>query len=64
MATKSMLKNVVLHDRRLANRFLSALEKAGKKKSKDVILERNLEEVKGEDIRKFFDEIRGENGGE
>ena len=63
MATKSMLKNIVLRDRKLANNFLSALEKAGKKKSKKVILERNIEEVKGEDIKKLFGEQRGENGG-
>ena len=64
MATKSMLKNVVLRDRKLANRFLTALDRAKTKRSKKVILERNIEEIKGEDVKRLFDGLREENGRE
>ena len=55
MATKSILKNVSITDKRLAKGLLSALENAEKKQSKMVELKRRLEEIKGKDIRKVLD---------
>ena len=54
MATKSILKNVGITDKRLAKGLLSALENAEKKQSKTVELKRRLEEVKGEDIKEHL----------
>ena len=55
MATKSILKNVSITDKRLAKGLLSALENAEKKQSKTVELKRRLEEVKGVDIKEVLE---------
>ena len=54
MATKSILKNVSITDKRLAKGLLLALENAKNKQSKKVELKRRLEEVKGEDIKEVL----------
>ena len=59
MATKSILKNVSITDKRLAKGLLSALENAEKKQSKAVELKIRLEEVKGEDIKEALGTMEG-----
>jgi len=54
VATKSILKNVNINDKKLAEGLLSALDNAGNKASKEVELQRQLKEVKGEDIKRLF----------
>ena len=56
MATKSMLKNISITDKRLARGLLSALKNAENKQSKTVELKRRLEEVKGEGIKEVLGE--------
>ncbi len=55
MATKSFLKNIVIKDKKSAEKFINALEKAENKKSKQVIIDKRVEEVTdSEQIRKIF----------
>ena len=54
MATKSILKNIHIRDKRSAWNLVNALENAKKKKGKEVILSKNLNEIKGEKIKEFF----------
>lgn len=54
MATKSILKNIHIRDKRAAWNLVNALENAKKKKGKEVILSKNLNEIKGEKIKEFF----------
>lgn len=54
MATKSILKNIDIKDRKMGRAIVSALENSKNKKSKDVVLSRTCEEVKGEKIKLLF----------
>ena len=55
MATKSFLKNIVIKDRKSAERFISALENAENKKSKKVKINKMVEDVTdSERIKKIF----------
>lgn len=54
MATKSILKNVDIKDKRLARSFIYALEKAQSKKTRDIQLSRTCSEATGEEIKKLF----------
>lgn len=55
MATKSFLKNIVIKDRKSAERFINALERAENKKCKKVKIDKMVEDVTdGEQIRKIF----------
>lgn len=55
MATKSFLKNIIIKDRKSANRFIDALEKAESKKSKVVKFDKKVEDITdSEQIRKIF----------
>ncbi len=55
MATKSFLKNIVIKDRKQAEKFLVALENAEKKKPKEVTINQRVEEIKDpKQIRKLF----------
>ena len=56
MATKSILKNITIKDRRVGRDFVTALETAHKKKSKDVIITKKCSDVKREDIKSMFGE--------
>jgi hypothetical protein len=56
MATKSILKDIYIRDRKTMRSLLSALTNAKNKSSKPVVLRRGLEEVKSEDISKYFEE--------
>jgi len=55
MATKSILKDIVIRDKRLAEGLVFALENAENKSAKKVILDRRLDEVKGVDVKTFFE---------
>ncbi|XZJ90129.1 hypothetical protein ACSXB0_15220 [Clostridium perfringens] len=54
MATKSIYKNVNLRSRELTRGLVNALEHGRGKKSKVVEFSKSVEEVKGEDIKKYF----------
>ena len=54
MATKSILKNVDIKDKRLGKSLVVALENAAGKKSKDVTLSRTYSDIHGEKIKEIF----------
>lgn len=54
MATKSILKNVDIQDKKLGKSLIVALENAAGKKAKDVTLSRTYKEVRGDKIKEIF----------
>lgn len=54
MATKSILKNVDIKDKRLGKSLVIALEHAAGKHAKDVQLSRTYEDVRGEKLRNIL----------
>lgn len=54
MATKSILKDVNIRDRRLAHTFVEALGQAENTKYKPVQLSKDCKELTGEDVKMFF----------
>ena len=56
MATKSILKNVDIRDKKFSKDFVNALENAHGKKAKDVVLSKACTNVNRQDIRKLFGE--------
>ncbi|MFR1823121.1 MAG: hypothetical protein ACLSXJ_07115 [Clostridium saudiense] len=54
MATKSIYKNVNIKSKDLTKGLINALEYGMGKKAKEVIFTKAVEEVKGEDIKKYF----------
>lgn len=54
MATKSILKNVNIKGRSQVKNLANALEYAETRPAKVVILSKALNEIKGEDVKKFF----------
>lgn len=55
MATKSIKKNIVIHDKDSAAAFVNALEKAADISTKPVSLSCKVKELKGaQDIKTFF----------
>lgn len=59
MATKSVLKTILIKDRRSADSLVTALENASGKKSKDVTVSRTCRELGREEIQKIFGEKNG-----
>ena len=55
MATKSILKNVDIKNKKFGKQFADAMEKAMSTPDKDVKYTRPYREAKGEEIKKFFD---------
>lgn len=55
MATKSILKNIEIKDRKFGRQFADAIEKAKITPGKEVAYSRPYREVKGEEIKKLFD---------
>ncbi len=55
MATKSILKTVYISDRKLGHTFAQALESSKLTKGKDVELTRECRDLKGDEIKSFFD---------
>lgn len=54
MATKSILKDIKISDKRLAHTFVEALSKAEEYKYRQVQLTRECTEIKGDKIKEFF----------
>lgn len=54
MATKSILKNVDIKDKKLGKSLVVALENAAGKKSKEVQLTRTYEDVRGDKLRSIL----------
>ena len=54
MATKSILKNVDIKDKKLSKSLVIALENASKKHAVDVTLSRTYEDVRGEKLRSIL----------
>ena len=54
MATKSILKNVDLKDKKLGKSLVIALENAAGKHSKNVQLTRTYEDVRGDKLRSIL----------
>ena len=55
MATKSILKDVNIKDRRLAHTFIDALDAAKKKKYEAAQISRKCTELSGDKIKGFFE---------
>lgn len=56
MATKSIYKNVNIKSEDSTKELISALEYSMCKKNEKVIFAKEVEEIKGEDIKKYFGE--------
>lgn len=54
MATKSILKNVDIKDKKLGKSLVIALEHAAEKHAKDVQLSRTYEDVRGDKLNAIF----------
>lgn len=54
MATKSILKNVDVKDKKLAKSLVVALENAANKKSQSVSLSRTYTDIKSDKIKEIF----------
>ena len=54
MATKSILKNVDIKDKKLGKSLVIALEHAADKRSKSVQLSRTYEDVRGDKLRSIL----------
>lgn len=55
MATKSFLKNIVIKDKKVAENFINALNNAERKKAKNVVVDKRIENITDkEQIRKIF----------
>lgn len=55
MATKSILKNINIKDKRLAHTFVEALGQAESSRYNSTQITRECKELKGENIKCFFD---------
>lgn len=57
MATSSISKNVIIDNSNIDN-FVKALEFSENQKENHKYIDKNVVEIKGEDIRRFFDKVR------
>ncbi len=57
MATKTILKNIDIKDRKMGRALVFALEKSETKKTKVVELTRVCREIKGEKIKDIFGNV-------
>lgn len=57
MATKSILKNIDIKEKRMGRSIILALENAEGKKEKEVKLSRSCREIKGSKIKDLFGDI-------
>ncbi len=56
MATKSILKNIDIKDKKMGSAIVYALEGSKRKKNKNITISRTYEEIKGEKVKDFFEE--------
>jgi hypothetical protein len=54
MATKSILKNVDIKEKKLGKSLVVALENAAGKRSKNVTLSRTYSDIRGDKIKEIF----------
>ena len=54
MATKSILKDICISDRKLARTFVKALDETRNAKYEPTPARRNCTEIKGDKIKEFF----------
>lgn len=54
MATSSITQNIVIKDKKLSRRLISALENANNKKSVEITYSKKHREIRGDDIKKIF----------
>lgn len=54
MATKSILKDIQISDRKQAHSFMKALKQAEKCRYKPAVLSKECREITGEEIKEFF----------
>lgn len=54
MATKSFLKDVIISEKKIASRFVDALEEANNDRYKPKQISRPVREVKGVQIKEIF----------
>lgn len=55
MATKTILKDVNIRDRKLARTFIEALDQARQKKIQQVDISRRCSELPADKVKDFFD---------
>jgi len=56
MTTNSILKSIRIRDKKLAKRFIKALENAHEKKEKDVIVPGKVQTLDKDQVKKVFGE--------
>lgn len=56
MATKSILKSIFIKDKHMSRTLTNALEQAQNKASKEVVFQKAVRDIKGDDIKKIFGE--------
>jgi len=54
MATNSIFKNIKIKDKKAAAKFITALEKAKNRDSKEVVYSKRVSEATREEIRLMF----------
>ncbi len=54
MATKSILKNINIKDKRVGRSLVSSLEKAKDKEVAAVVMSKKVKEIKGDEIGALF----------
>lgn len=54
MATKSILKNININEKHLGRNFVSALDNAKNKSSKDVVISKSCSHVRRDQIKSLF----------
>lgn len=54
MATKSILKNINIKDKRVGRSLVSSLEKAKDKETTVVVMSKKVKEIKGDEIGALF----------
>lgn len=54
MATKSILKNIIIKDERVGRSLVSSLEKAKDKEVTVVVMSNKVKEIKGDEIGALF----------
>lgn len=54
MATKSILKNIVINNKKDADNFINALEKSKNRKDVEVKIKQNVIDVNKKDIKKIL----------
>ncbi|SMP38232.1 hypothetical protein [Anoxynatronum buryatiense] len=54
MATKSILKNINIKDKRMGRSVVSSLEKAKDKETTAVVMSKKVKEIRGDEIGALF----------